>query len=202
MTIALREIEIMDLSELQGLNIANIGTSPLWVKVLMVSLICVGILFAGYYFHHKNQLQDLKRVQAKEQELRKTFEVKANKAANLELYKVQLEEMRRTFGTLLRQLPSKTEIPALIVDISQTGLASGLEIELFKPQPEVVQEFYAEKPISLRVKGDYHEFGTFASEIAALPRIVTLHNINLAPGKEMTMTATVKTYRYMEEDDE
>ena len=148
----------------------------------------------------------MKRVQAKEVELKTTFENKAEKAANLELYKVQLEEMRRTFGTLLRQLPSKTEIPALIVDISQTGLASGLEIELFKPNPESRKEFYAEKPISLRVKGDYHQFGAFASEIAALPRIVTLHNISLTPSsghsKDMTMTATAKTYRYLEEDEE
>jgi len=195
----------MDLSEINNIDFANIGTSPLWVKVLMIALACVAILFAGYYFHHKDQLEGLARVEAKELELRKTFEDKANKAANLELYKVQLEEMRRTFGTLLRQLPSKTEIPALIVDISQTGLASGLEIELFKPDPESVREFYAEKPISLRVRGQYHEFGTFASEIAALPRIVTLHNISLEPNEEeqnMTMTATVKTYRYLEEDEE
>ncbi len=189
--------------DLRNTNLTNIGTAPLLLKVVLIGIICLGILFAGYYLHHKNQLDDLKRVQAKEQELKKTFTIKAEKAANLELYKVQLEEMRRTFGTLLRQLPSKTEIPALIVDISQTGLASGLEIELFKPLPESVKEFYAEKPISLRVRGDYHQFGTFASEIAALPRIVTLHNISLTPSDEkMTMTATVKTYRYLEEDEE
>jgi len=196
----------MDFAELKNVNIANIGSSPLWVKVLMIGLVCIAILFAGYWLHHKNQLEDLKRTQAKELELKTTFENKAEKAANLELYKVQLEEMRRTFGTLLRQLPSKTEIPALIVDISQTGLASGLEIELFKPNPESRKEFYAEKPISLRVKGDYHQFGAFASEIAALPRIVTLHNISLNPiengNNEMTMTATAKTYRYLEEDEE
>ncbi len=191
------------LEELRNTNLTNIGTAPLFVKVLLIGIVCLGILFAGYYLHHKNQLEDLKRVQAKEQELRKTFETKAEKAANLELYKVQLEEMRRTFGTLLRQLPSKTEIPALIVDISQTGLASGLEIELFRPKAESSQEFYAEKPIDLRVKGDYHQFGTFASEIAALPRIVTLHNISLTPEEEkMTMTATVKTYRYLDEDEQ
>lgn len=197
----------MDFAELQNVNFNNIGTSPLWVKVLLIGLVCIAILFAGYWLHHKNQLEGLKRVQAKEVELRTTFENKAEKAANLELYKVQLEEMRRTFGTLLRQLPSKTEIPALIVDISQTGLASGLEIELFKPNPESRKEFYAEKPISLRVKGDYHQFGAFASEIAALPRIVTLHNITLDPSggdksQEMTMTATAKTYRYLDEDEE
>ncbi len=195
----------MDFAELQNVNFNNIGTSPLWVKVLLIGLVCIAILFAGYWLHHKNQLEGLKRVQAQEIELRSTFENKAEKAANLELYKVQLEEMRRTFGTLLRQLPSKTEIPALIVDISQTGLASGLEIELFKPNPESRREFYAEKPISLRVKGAYHQFGTFASEIAALPRIVTLHNISLSPidenSNEMTMTATAKTYRYLDEDE-
>ena len=193
----------MDFAELKNVNLANIGTSPLWVKVLLIGLVCIAILFAGYWLHHKNQLEDLKRVQANETELKSTFENKAEKAANLELYKVQLEEMRRTFGTLLRQLPSKTEIPALIVDISQTGLASGLEIELFKPNEESRKEFYAEKPISLRVKGDYHQFGTFASEIAALPRIVTLHNISLTPNADsMSMTATAKTYRYLEEDEE
>ncbi len=193
----------MDFAEIKNVNLTNIGTAPLWVKVLLIGLVCVAILFAGYWLHHKNQLEDLKRVQAKETELKTIFENKAEKAANLELYKVQLEEMRRTFGTLLRQLPSKTEIPALIVDISQTGLASGLEIELFKPNPESRKEFYAEKPISLRVKGDYHQFGNFASEIAALPRIVTLHNISLSPsGDDMTMTATAKTYRYLEEDEE
>lgn len=193
----------MEFQELKNVNLANIGTSPLWVKVLLIGLVCIAILFAGYWLHHKNQLENLKRVQAKEVELKTTFENKAEKAANLELYKVQLEEMRRTFGTLLRQLPSKTEIPALIVDISQTGLASGLEIELFKPNPESRKEFYAEKPISLRVRGDYHQFGAFASEIAALPRIVTLHNISLDPNDDkMVMTATAKTYRYLEEDEE
>lgn len=196
----------MDLAEIKNVNLANIGTAPIWVKVLLIGLLCAVIMGAAVWFHHQDQLSDLDKAKAKEVELRSTFENKAEKAANLELYKVQLEEMRRTFGTLLRQLPSKTEIPALIVDISQTGLASGLEIELFKPNAESRKEFYAEKPISLRVKGDYHQFGAFASEIAALPRIVTLHNISLAPsGKdstEMTMTATAKTYRYLEEDEE
>ena len=196
----------MDFAEIKNVNLANIGTAPIWIKVLLIGLLCAVIMGAAVWFHHQDQLNNLDKVKAKEVELRSTFENKAEKAANLELYKVQLEEMRRTFGTLLRQLPSKTEIPALIVDISQTGLASGLEIELFKPNSESRKEFYAEKPISLRVKGDYHQFGAFASEIAALPRIVTLHNIALAPSskdsKEMTMTATAKTYRYLDEDEE
>jgi len=118
------------------------------------------------------------------------------------LYKGQLEDMRRSFGAMLRQLPSKTEVPSLIVDKSQTGLASGLEIDLFKPGSELRKDFYAEKPIQLRVRGHYHEFGKFASGIAALPRIVTLHNIALSPGQAgalMTMEATAKTYRYLED---
>lgn len=196
----------MDFAEIKNVNLANIGTAPIWVKVLLIGLLCAVIMGAAVWFHHQDQLNNLDKAKAKEVELRTTFENKAEKAANLELYKVQLEEMRRTFGTLLRQLPSKTEIPALIVDISQTGLASGLEIELFKPNPESRKEFYAEKPISLRMKGDYHQFGAFASEIAALPRIVTLHNISLDPSakdsNEMTMTATAKTYRYLDEDEE
>lgn len=195
----------MDFAEIKNVNLANIGTAPIWVKVLLIGLLCAAIMGAAVWFHHQDQLSNLDKAKAKEVELKSTFENKAEKAANLEPYKVQLEEMRRTFGTLLRQLPSKTEIPALIVDISQTGLASGLEIELFKPNPESRKEFYAEKPISLRVKGDYHQFGAFASEIAALPRIVTLHNIVLAPidknSKKMTMTATAKTYRYLDEDE-
>lgn len=193
----------MYFSELKDVNLANIGTSPLWVRILVIGVVCLAILFTGYYFHHKVQLEDLRRVQAKELDLRATFENKAEKASNLDLYKTQLEEMRRTFGSLLRQLPSKTEIPALIVDISQTGLASGLEIELFKPQGETKKEFYAEKPIDLRVKGNYHQFGIFASELAALPRIVTMHDISLTPsGDKMIMTASIKTYRYLDEDEE
>jgi len=193
----------MYFSELKDVNLANIGTSPLWVRMLVIGVVCLAILFTGYYFHHKVQLEDLRQVQAKELDLRVTFENKAEKASNLDLYKTQLEEMRRTFGSLLRQLPSKTEIPALIVDISQTGLASGLEIELFKPQGETKKEFYAEKPIDLRVKGNYHQFGIFASELAALPRIVTMHDISLTPsGDKMIMTASIKTYRYLDEDEE
>jgi len=186
----------MDLSELRNVNFNNVGSASIPVKVILVVFIAVLIIGAGFYFDTRDQLVTLEKQEAKEVALKQTFEVKAKKAANLEEYKEQLEEMRRTFGTLLRQLPSKTEIPALIVDISQTGLASGLEILLFKPGNEVEREFYAEKPIELVVKGDYHEFGLFASEVAGLPRIVTLHNIKLQPGKDndtkMTMNAIRK----------
>ncbi len=195
----------MTFSDLNNVDFNNIGTAPLAVKVIVVALVAAAIIGLGFYFDTKDQLTNLDTVKAKETELRSTFEIKVKKAANLEEHKAQLEEMRRTFGTLLRQLPSKTEIPALIVDISQTALASGLEVKLFRPGSETEKEFYAEKPIRLLLQGDYRQFGLFASEVAALPRIVTLHNINLVPGNEgekMTMNASAKTYRYLDDDDE
>ncbi len=195
----------MNLSELNNIDLNNIGTAPLAVKVIVIVLAAALIIGLGYYFDTKEQLASYDSVKAKESELKRTFEVKVKKAANLEEHKAQLEEMRRTFGTLLRQLPSKTEIPALIVDISQTALSSGLEIKLFKPGNEIEKEFYAEKPIELVMNGDFHQLATFASEVAALPRIVTLHNIKLTPGKDsdkMTMNASAKTYRYLDDSEE
>ena len=190
--------------DISNVDLNNIGTAPLVLKVLVVVLVAASIIGLGFYFDTKGQLATHEKAQAKEAQLRKTFEVKVKKAANLEEYKEQLEEMRRTFGTLLRQLPSKTEIPALIVDISQTALASGLEVKLFKPGGETEKEFYAEKPIQLVMEGDYHQFGLFASEVAALPRIVTLHNIKLKPNEDsgkMTMNAKAKTYRYLDSEE-
>ena len=173
---------------------------------MLVALLAAAVIGLGFYLNTKDQLANFDVAKAKEMELRSTFEVKVKKAANLKEHKAQLEEVRRTFGTLLRQLPSKTEIPALIVDISQTALASGLEVKLFKPGPESEKEFYAEKPIELVMQGDFHQFGTFASEVAALPRIVTLHNIQLKPddkdGGKMTMNASAKTYRYLDDNEE
>ena len=196
----------MNVSDLNNLDFNNIGTAPLAVKVIIVVVAAALIIGLGFYLDTKEQLANYDVVKAQESALRQTFEVKVKKAANLEEHKAQLEEMRRTFGTLLRQLPSKTEIPALIVDISQTALASGLEIKLFKPGSEVQKEFYAEKPIDLVMQGDFHQFAAFASEVAALPRIVTLHNIQLTPGKErgekMTMNASAKTYRYLDDTEE
>ena len=194
----------MTFSDLNDVDFNNIGTAPLAFKVIVIALVAAAIIGLGFYFDTKDQLAELDTVKAKETELRRTFEIKVAKAANLEEHKAQLEEMRRTFGTLLRQLPSKTEIPALIVDISQTALASGLEVKLFKPGNETEKEFYAEKPIQLLLQGDYHQFGLFASEVAALPRIVTLHNIKLEPSDDsgiMTMNASAKTYRYLDDDE-
>jgi type IV pilus assembly protein PilO len=149
----------------------------------------------------------LERAQEDEKTLRVTFENKQRKAANYDAYKNQLAEIEQSFGTMLRQLPGETEIPSLIVDISQTGLAAGLQEKLFQPQNESPKDFYAEKPIRIRLSGGYHEIANFVSGIAALPRIVTLHNINITPENsdefdELSIEVTAKTYRYLDEDGE
>lgn len=192
----------MDLAQFNNIDFSTIGTAPLPIRIGVVMVLCIAIVGGGYYFDTQDQLVELEKVEAKESELRKTFENKQKKAANLEAYKIQLEKMRKTFGDLLRKLPSKTEIPGLIVDVSNTGLASGLEIDLFRPEKEVKKDFYAEKPIQITVKGTFHEFGNFVSDVAALQRIVTLHNISLKPsngGSNMKMGATAKIYRYLED---
>jgi type IV pilus assembly protein PilO len=148
----------------------------------------------------------LQKAEADEQDLRSQFENKQQRAANLEAYKGQLSEMERSFGTMLRQLPGKTEVPNLLVDISQTGLAAGLQEKLFQPGSEKGNGFYAELPIKIKLVGSYHEFGAFVSGIAALPRIVTLHDIQIAPTAgdkgydNLTMDVTAKTYRYIEDE--
>jgi type IV pilus assembly protein PilO len=164
----------------------------------------------GYYFFvWKTQHPLLVDARAKEVELLSTLENKARKAANLQAYKDQLAEMQKSFGAMLRQLPDKTEVPNLLVDISQTGLAAGLQEQLFQPRGEVRKDFYAELPISIRLAGDYHEMGNFAAGVAALPRIVTLHDIEIAPaGKgvgdpnNLVLNVTAKTYRYLGEDEQ
>jgi len=197
----------VNLQELNDLDINNIGSWPGPVKALLILLLCIGIAVGWYYYNTEDQLAKLTKVEKTEQELRKTFEKKQAKAVNLEKYKKQLEEMKQSFGAMLRQLPDKTEVAGLLVDVSQTGLAAGLEFELFDPQGEVKKEFYAELPIKIKVNGDYHEFGTFISGLAMLPRIVTIHDILInAPktGKDkdgkLVMEAVVKTYRYLDEE--
>jgi type IV pilus assembly protein PilO len=194
----------MNLSELNDLDIKNIPSWPVAARITVVAAVFVGVLGLGYWLDIKDQRASLEKSVAKETELRQVFQSKAKKAANLPAYEQQLAEMKESFGAMLRQLPNKTEVAELLVDISQTGLASGLEFELFKPQAEVPKDFYAELPISIRVKGDYHEFGNFISGVAALPRIVTVHDINIEPDKDggLTMDILAKTYRYLDESDE
>ena len=176
----------MDLSEinLNDLDIDDlkkIGTAPLPIKIAIVVVLCIGLAVAGYFLDTTTQKAELDKVIAEEQQLRAIFSGKQAKAANLEAYKQQLEEMRTSFGTLLRQLPNETEIETLLTDISQTGISSGLEIDYFKPEGLRPKEFYSEYPIKLKVTGRYHEFVEFISGVAALPRIVNVQDILIGP---------------------
>ncbi len=200
--------------KLNELDFNDVGSWPLPVKIGAIALVGLALLFAGYWFDTKQQLANLDVAKTREVELKTDFEAKAHKAINLDLYKQQMAEMERSFGAMLRQLPSQTEVAELLADISQTGLANGLEFDLFKPKDEIPAEFYAELPIQVKVTGVYHEFGAFVSAVAALPRIVTLHDISISPaqakeikgsdlksdkGVVLVMEATAKTYRYIEE---
>ncbi|MDP1708975.1 MAG: type 4a pilus biogenesis protein PilO [Gammaproteobacteria bacterium] len=195
----------MNLSDLQTLDFQDVGNWPQPVKTLAIALVFIAVLGAGYWFDTSNQWEILQKERSEETVLKQTFEFKQSKAANLNAYKQQLAEMKQSFGALLRQLPSKAEVADLLVDISQTGLASGLEFELFKPEPELHKDFYAELPITIKVTGDYHKFGNFVSGVAALPRIVTLHDITISHVSDkdarLVMAITAKTYRYIADDE-
>lgn len=191
--------------ELRALDLQDVGRWPLLFRGLFVGLIFV-LVTAGatYYFVIKKQKPVLEAAQAQETELRAIFESRQRKAANFDAYKSQLAEIEQSFGAMLRQLPGKTEVPSLLVDISQTGLAAGLEEELFRPEAEIARGFYAELPIKIRLSGSYHEFARFISDVAALPRIVTVHDVGIEEqeereGNALVMNLTAKTYRYLEE---
>jgi type IV pilus assembly protein PilO len=193
-----------DLNSLDINDVKNIGTAPAIVKVFLIVLLCIIVAVAGYFLVTTPKLEELDKVEKEETSLRAVFDEKAAKAANLDAYKQQLDEMRQSFGALLRQLPNKTEIETLLTDISQTGISSGLEIELFKPEGLIPKDFYAEYPIKLKVTGRYHQFAQFISGVAALPRIVTLQNINIEPaekegGVKLSMELTAVTYQYLDE---
>ena len=195
------------LDELRSLDYRDPGRWPMPVRAAAVALafvvIAVGLI---YMFVWNEQRPRLQQFAAEEQQLRQEFKNKHAKAVNLELYKQQLKDIERSFGALLRQLPGRTEVPSLLVDISQTGLAAGLEEKLFQPQPEQRKDFYAELPIKIRLTGSYHQFGEFVSGLAALPRIVTLHDIDIKPDNkdaydQLSLELTAKTYRYLDEDE-
>lgn len=194
--------------ELQSLDANDVGRWPLVFRAAVIAIVFVLVTGLGiYWFIVKDKAPQLDRERAEEVELRLTFENKQQKAANYQDYKDQLAQIQQSFGTMLRQLPGETEIPSLIVDISQTGLAAGLQEKLFVPQPEIPRDFYAEKPINIRLTGSYHEIGNFVSGIAALPRIVTLHDINITPESkdsfdDLSMEVIAKTYRYIDEEAE
>lgn len=208
------------LEQLRNLDINDIGRWPLVFRGIFIVLIFMGVTAGGMYnFVFKSKVEELEKVQEREQRLRQRFETKQRQAANFDAYKVQLGQMEQEFGTMLRQLPGQTEVPNLLTDISQTGLAAGLEEELFQPSQEIERDFYAELPIRIRLNGSYHEFGQFVSGIASLPRIVTLHNITIKPtgsgrssrrnedqpasviGDALELDITAKTYRYLDDDE-
>ncbi len=196
----------MDLSELRDLDFNDLGSASTGAKVVILGLVVVLILGLGYFFKISDQRQELEAAERQESQLRLEFEEKAERAANLEAYEAQLEEMEEMLQVMLRQLPSRTEMPDLLVDISQTALAAGIDNELFEPRSEITQDFYAERPINLRMVGNYHEFGTFVSGVASLPRVVilTMNDISLQPTGDrdrLRMEGVVTTYRYLDESE-
>lgn len=202
------------IDDLRNLDRNNIGGWSKSVRTFFIVLLLAVIVLVGWYVKVSNQQDDLSSLQRQELTLRKQFQDKQSKAVNLEALRKQLADMKDMLSQMLRQLPSKTEMPALLVDISQTALAAGLQIEVFQNGPEVKKDFYAEKPIQLKMTGTYHQFGTFISGVASLPRVVilTMHNVSLKPTNpgtegvatngQLTLEGTVKTYRYLDESDE
>jgi type IV pilus assembly protein PilO len=195
------------MEELRSLDPRDPGRWPLAARAGAVGACFLLLtLVLGYVFIWDDRRPELQRREDTEQTLRQEFKTKHAKAANLEIYKQQLKDIERSFGALLRQLPGKTEVPNLLVDISQSGLSAGLQEKLFQPQPEQKKDFYAELPIKISLTGSYHQFGEFVSGIAALPRIVTLHDIEIKSVNkdaydQLTLDLTAKTYRYLDEDE-
>ena len=187
--------------DFKSIDFKNLAAAPLPVKLIGILLGCIALIFAGYWFIISDELDAYTESQKKEQGLRETYLNKKALAINLETYKLQMKEMQQTFGTMLRQLPNTNEVPDLLIDITQAGLGRGLEFVLFKPEKEKPIDFYAELPIRITVNGSYHELGQFVSDVATLPRIVTLGEISIDGGGKSTklvMSALAKTYRYIE----
>lgn len=202
------------LNELRDLDFNDIGSAPSSVRYVILGFLLVIILAIGYFLLIKAKTEQLELVQNLETTLRVDFEAKQAKAANLEAYEAQLAEMQELLETMFRQLPSKTEMDKLLVDVSQTALGAGIDVQLFQPNAEAYHDFYAERPISVRMLGDYHQFGEFVSGVASLPRVVilTMHDIALRRANErdvganagdgrLILEGTVKTYRYIDEEE-
>jgi len=193
----------MTLDDLRRLNPRDIGSWPALPKLGALFILLLLLVFAGYWFDWQNQLDDLARDRAKEQDLRTAFLDKKKQAVNLEAYRKQLAEIEESFGEMLKQLPNKSEMEALLTDINQAGLGRGLQFELFRPAPaETRSEFYAELPITIKLAGNYHDIGAFASDISQLSRIVTLNDIALSTNKNgLTLDAVAKTFRYLDDSE-
>ena len=202
----LEDLKNLNLNDLRSLDPKNMGSWPLPMRIVVLIVVYGVILGGGYFGLISGQRDDYNERENKEATLKQDFESKALQAANLDVFKKQLDDMQNSFGTMLRQLPGQTEIPSLLQDISQAAQVDGLKQDLFRPGGEAPKDFYSEKPIDLVLEGSYHQFGKFVSDVATLPRIVTLHNINIHPqsgtGNDiLIMTLTAKTYRYLEDDE-
>jgi type IV pilus assembly protein PilO len=193
----------MTLDDIRRLNIREAGNWPLLPKIVILGVLFVLILAAGAFFDWSDQIEALNKSQDEELKLREAYATKKAKAVNLDLYVQQLKEIEQSFGALLKQLPNKSEMDALLTDINQAGLGRGLQFELFRPATqERMADFYAELPISVRITGNYHDMGAFASDVAQLPRIVTLNDVGIVNDKgTLTMEATAKTFRYLDEEE-
>ena len=196
------------LSDFRNVDYSDLGSAPVTVRYTLLALLLVVLIVIGYFLMISNKWDELERVKQQESALRNDFETKQQKAANLEAYEQQLEEMQELLQTMFRQLPSRTEMDKLLVDVSQTALAAGIDVQLFEPMAEVTKDFYAERPISVRMLGDYHQFGDFVSGVASLPRVVilTMHDISLrvaagGTSGRLILEGQVKTYRYIDEEE-
>ena len=194
----------MTLDDFRRLNPRDVGSWPVIPKLGALVLLLIAVVFAGYWFDWRGQLEELARARAKEQDLRTAFLDKKKQAVNLEAYRNQLAEIEESFGEMLKQLPNKSEMEALLTDVNQAGLGRGLKFELFRPAPrESTSEFYAELPITIKLSGTYHDIGAFASDVSQLSRIVTLNDIALNAGKDggLILDAVAKTFRYLDESE-
>lgn len=204
-SISLPKIDLKSIADdFRFLNPNDPGAWPLVPKIAILVGLFVAIVAAGWWFVWNDQFVDLEAKQREEETLKKQFLDKKRQAVNLDLYVQQLAEIDRSFGALLKQLPDKSEIEALLIEINQAGLGRGLQFELFKPGQEQIKDFYAELPITVKINGGYHDFGAFAADIAKLPRIVTLNNISITPvkdGGQLSLDATTKTFRYLDEEE-
>lgn len=189
--------------DINKLSFKDIGVWPTPFKVVAMALLFGVLLLGGYWFLWKDQVESLDQSRQEEQKLRAEFLEKKKQALNLDLYREQVKEIEQAFGALVRQLPNKSEMDALLTDINQAGLGRGLEFDLFKPSPETMRDFYAELPITVRITGSYHDLGRFASDVAQLPRIVTLNNLAITQTKDgvLTLDAVAMTYRYLDEEE-
>ncbi len=193
----------MTLDELNKLDLKTLADWPLPTKLVALGLLCVAIVAAGWWFDWRSGMETLDAAKQKETELRGVFTTKKNQAINLDAYKKQLADIEQAFGALLKQLPNKQEMDALITDVNQAGLGRGLQFDLFKPEGETVSEFYAETPIRVKVTGGYHDIASFVSDVSKLSRIVTLQDIAMEPAKDgvLNMDAIVRTYRYLDDEE-